>query len=377
MKQSIAYEFRRILMPLIIFTVIAAAFFVVTALSTDFVTNTLYPGTSEIYHIPRNTLAYVPAAILLILCYLVPAMQFAFMMKRRSADLWYSLPIRREKLMLTRLVSGMMLVFVPYTVSFFAGVGVIACSLNAFKMEYYFAMFASSLPLGAMLFGINSFLFTRANTVFDGTVFMIAGMFAVLAPASYIFTCLNIAEITVDYGARNSLNYMPFGPLVRVFSMFDTAILGRDFEMTYAWIPLTIAAVEGVAAYFGLFFTARTHRAEDAEQVSSSPFGYRTLIPYYLLFTAAICVPSVNIPAGSDALIYYLAILVLGAVAYFIYRRSFRLSKRDCFWLFGSFFAGIAVMILLWVIYCSLCSYDPAVGDILFALTRHEISRCL
>lgn len=354
MKQSIAYEFRRIMMPLIIFTVIATAFFAVTALSTTFVTQSLYPGTSVTYYIPRNTLVYVPAAILLILCYLVPAMQFAFMMKRRSADLWYSLPIRREKLIATRLISGLVLVFAPYIVSFLAGVGIIACRLNAFEMEYYFALFASSLPLGAVLFGINAFLFTRANTVFDGAMSMIAGMFAVLAPVLYIFTCLDIAGMDSDYGAKNFLNYMPFGPLVRVFTMFDYAIRGRDFEMEYAWIPLTIAAVEGVAAYFGLFFTARAHRAEDAEQVSSSFFGYRTFIPYYLLFTAAICVPSLNIPSGSDALIYYLAILVLGAVAYFIYRRSFRLSKQDCFWLFGSFFAGIAIALLLWVIYCAL-----------------------
>ena len=43
----------------------------------------------------------------------------------------------------------------------------------------------------------------------------------------------------------------------------------------------------GAAAYFGLFFTAKRHKAENAEQLSSSAFGYKVLIPYCVALIAA------------------------------------------------------------------------------------------
>ena len=108
MKQSIAYEWKRILLPMCIFTVIATAFFVIMALSAEFVFERyLFPNGTQPEMTPKNTLVYVPATVLSVLCYLVPAIQFSYRMKRRSVDLWYSLPVRREKLILVRIVFGM------------------------------------------------------------------------------------------------------------------------------------------------------------------------------------------------------------------------------------------------------------------------------
>ena len=348
MRQSIAYERKRVLMPLCIFTVIATAIFVVMALSTRFVVNRYYYGNSQPVEVAANTLAYVPAIILGLLCYLVPAMQFSYRMKRRSVDLWYSLPVRREKLMLVRLISGLLLIFIPYTVSFFAGLTVIGCRPNMFEMQYYILLYLASLPLGTLLFGVNSFLFTRANSMFDGIVFMISGMFLILAPVSFLFLWADSATPShLDHALTNSLHYITFGPMTELYVVFDSAILGNGLSMEMAWIPYTLAAVTGIAAYFGLIYTARNHRAENAEQLSDSPFGYCVQIPFYLFFIAASTWSDLYRTLGSLMLAGYLIMLVIAAAAYFVYRRSFRLKKGDLISLAASFAGGIALSLIL------------------------------
>ena len=76
-------------------------------------------------------------------------------------------------------VIGLILVFVPYAVAFFAGISVVAMREHFYRFGYYFPYFFISLPLGFLLYGFYAFIFTRANTVLDGVVFMIAWSFAV------------------------------------------------------------------------------------------------------------------------------------------------------------------------------------------------------
>lgn len=342
MKQSIAYEWKRILMPLCIFTAIATAVFAVSALTTKFVRLDL-DGERAV-----NNLVFLPAAILVLLCYLVPAMQFSFRMKRRSVDLWYSLPIAREKLIFVRWLGGLTLILIPYTVSFFVGVAVIACSHHLFQMQYYFALYFASLPLAVLFFGVNCFLFTRANTVFDGVVFMLTGSLLISVPVIFVQTWLQYAGIYhLPYSLPDLTYTATFGPLTHTFDAFGSAILGNGLSVKHAWILYTLASVEGAAAYFGLFFRAKAQRAENAEQISDSPFGYAGLIPYYCFFVTASIAPISFLRLSGSHFVGYLAVIVISFCAYFIYRRSFRLKKKDCICLSASFLGGIAVMILL------------------------------
>ena len=84
MKRQFVYELKRILLPLIVFTAVAAVVFVVAALSTELVRE-YSDGTLHAI----NPLTPVPASILGVLCYIVPVLQFSYRMKTRSADLWY------------------------------------------------------------------------------------------------------------------------------------------------------------------------------------------------------------------------------------------------------------------------------------------------
>lgn len=352
MKRALAYEFKRILLPLCIFTAIATAVFAVAALTSDFIAlrEIAAPGVDGSYstvQVPVNTLVHIPAITLCVLCFIVPAMQFSYRMKRRSVDLWYALPIKREKLVLTRVLGGLALVFVPYAVSYAAGVTVIACSENLFEMQMYVPLFFASLPMGMLLFGVNSFLFSRANTAGDGTVFMLLGAFALAMPMAFADAWL---WQSVPNEIDDLLHYITFGSAAEMFMLFGPAIRGVSTNIPGLWLGCVLAAIEGCAAYFGLFYTARSHRAESAGQISNSPFGYKVLLPWYLFFGIATASVEGGIAMTAAPIAEYLFMLILAFVGYFVYRRSFRLKLYDIISIGGAF-AGSLLLALIcsWV----------------------------
>lgn len=352
MKRALAYEFKRILLPLCIFTAIATAVFAVAALTSDYISirEIAAPGVDGSYstvQVPVNTLVHIPAITLCVLCFIVPAMQFSYRMKRRSVDLWYALPIRREKLVLVRVLGGLALVFVPYAVSYAAGVIVIACSENLFKMLMYVPLFFASLPMGMLLFGVNSFLFSRANTAGDGIVFMLLGAFALAMPMAFADAWL---WQSVPNEIDDLLHYITFGPAAEMFMLFGPAIRGAGTNVPGLWLGSVLAAIEGCAAYFGLFYTARSHRAESAGQISNSPFGYKVLLPWYLFFGIATASVEGGIALTAAPIAEYLFMLILAFVGYFVYRRSFRLKLCDLIGIGGAF-AGSLLLALIcsWV----------------------------
>lgn len=352
MKRALAYEFKRILLPLCIYTAIATAVFAVAALTSDFIAlrEIAAPGVDGSYstiQVPVNTLVHIPAITLCVLCFIVPAMQFSYRMKRRSVDLWYALPVKREKLVLARVLGGLALVFVPYAVSYAAGVTVIACSENLFKMQMYVPLFFASLPMGVLLFGVNSFLFSRANTAGDGIVFMLLGAFALAMPMAFADAWL---WQSVPNEIDDLLHYITFGPAAEMFMLFGPAIRGAGMHVPGLWLGCVLAAIEGCAAYFGLFYTARSHRAESAGQISVSPFGYKVLLPWYLFFGIATASVQGGIALTAAPIAEYLFLLILALVGYFVYRRSFRLKLSDIIGIGGAF-AGSLLLALIcsWV----------------------------
>lgn len=167
MKKAFLYELKRNLLPLAIFSVITAAICVLAVSTTDVEHLTGY--------VSRNSCVWYFMAALMVLCVVVPVMQFSYRMHTRSVDLWYCLPISRKSLIFVRTLVGLILVFVPYTLGYWLGVAGIAMQQpRTFAFVWYLPNYALSLVLGAGLFGVNAFLFTRANRASDGIVFMLA-----------------------------------------------------------------------------------------------------------------------------------------------------------------------------------------------------------
>ena len=280
--------------------------------------------------------------MLAVLCVAVPVMQFSYRMKGRDIDLWYSLPVTREKLTFVRTLGGLMLIFVPYTLSYWLGFVIVLLRENYFALYGYPLYYLASLPLGALLFGVYSFLYTRANSIGDGLVCMAGWTFALMLP----FAFLSVRFPRLDLPRSFSVwQLSPFGLLSWAADYFNEFICADALPalLPLAWtIPL--AALEGAGAYAGLFLTARRHRAENGGQLSSSLWCYRVLVPLYVFILAS--------SLSADAIGTQLAciagafLLVGGFICFVVYRRSFKLKTSDIITLAVSFAAGILVSVL-------------------------------
>ena len=348
MKKQLMYEAKRILLPLLIFTAIACVLYILTALNTDFILTRykLWQDPAGLqadelvpYDAAGNPLTGFVCAILLVLCFVAPVMQYSYRMKKRSVDLWYSLPVTRTKLMLVRTIGGLALVLIPYILSYWLGFAVIACSDNLFELSQYVPLFFTSLSVGVLLYFVNSFLFTRANTVGDGILFLLIWNMIPILPFLLFYLRLHI--VNGIFGSPYL--FCPLTPTISVFNYFSALIRGTSSSIPYAWFLFPLAGLEGAAACFGLFYTAKMHRAEDAGQLSSSAFGYKVLVPFCIVLAVSIF-PVLS--TQSFFYLYYAIILIGGLISYFVYRRSFRLKKQDLLSLICSFVGGILLSLI-------------------------------
>lgn len=109
-----------------------------------------------------------------------------------------------------------------------------------------------------------------------------------------------------------------------------------------ACVASVLAVSEAVAAYVLLFVRADRDQAEDAEQISSSWWGYRILIPVYV-----VCLMCFIPPDFRWDNIFLMAIVLVGAfIGFFAYRRSFRLQRSDFIFIGVTYAVGILLMLI-------------------------------
>ena len=344
MKRAFFYELKRNVMPLAIFAAFAVACSVVYAF-----TATLSYGSGTL----EDSCDGMFTVLLCILCTVVPVMQFSYRMEQRSTDLWYSMPISRKNLMLVRVLGGLVLALVPYTLAYWLGVACVAMQESGFVFAHYLSLWAVSLPLGAGLFGVNAFLFTRANTVRDGILFLV--LWACLLPL-IVATFFSGLRFKLDWDPdlpdylnhRTGLDvasfFFPYSPAAYLSGIFDVLLRGSAvsaFSRFSLWFVLPVAVIEGVGAYVGLFLLSDRDKSENAGQISSSWLGYRTLIPAYIVLLFGVAETLLD-----NSVIVYVIVALIGAALYFAYRRSFRLKKSDVICYAASVVLGIALALI-------------------------------
>ena len=336
MKDALRYELKQILLPLVIFTGAAAAVCLI------------YSGTQSLEY-PRfdaegiyaaDSCVMASTALLAVLCTVTPVMQFSYRMKKRSVDLWYSLPLSRTRLAAVKTVGGLVLTLVPYTVGFWLTVIVVAARGAHFAFEWYPALYFLSVVFGAGLFGVNAFLFTRGNTIGDGIVFLV--LWGALLPMFVFLTQAGFYAYNTDVYLRDpsfediAVSLFTYSPIAVGTDVFDILIRNNVMqtgevlahgEKVMLAVALPVGAVESVAAYVALFLRAERDRAENVGQISSSPMGYKVLIPVYGALMGAM--GRLMYVDGVFVLLLLALTLIGELVLYFAYRRSFRLKRAD------------------------------------------------
>lgn len=328
MKKFFCYEWKKNIWTTALFTVLLTSIYVICVSTMEMVVYYEYSG-SEIV---QDSCSAVVGAMMILLCFLVPVLNFSFKMSKRGVDAFYALPLKKEKLYFVKAMVGLLQVVVPYTIAYWAGFFVLLFRQgNPYVIGWYVPLYFGELLFAVCLYGINVFLFTRANRTEDGVVFMLAYIML-----GYFVVSLIEAFVPKGIPFYIAECFYTFGGQIRFEEIMGDLIRGYDAINITPWMfiyPIVLAAI----AYFLLFFNLRYERGENAEQPSDSWFGYRFLIPAYLALAIAM----------SDLDLLTLCVYFLGGVtALVVYRRKIKFSWKYWLLLAVGIVVGVAIAII-------------------------------
>ena len=286
-----------------------------------------------------------------LLAAVVPIWMFAYKMKKRSADLYYALPLKRGQVLSAKYLLGLVAVYAPFTLAFWLGTlaAVIKYPSDAIAGEYYFAAYFAALPAIFCIYAIACFAFTRANRLIDGMAFIIFWMVALYAVAG------GISRFT--FGIWGYL-YSPIAPLNTISEylsqLIETKSLSgivyiKEYNINMA-IGFTLTGLQAIAATVLLFITERKFKAENIGGVSDSPFGYKVMIP---LLTVGLIL-GINL-IGTAYEIYMVVIIASAAfMLTALYKHTFKIGKIQAIIFASSVVLGVVLSIVASYVYSAI-----------------------
>lgn len=258
--------------------------------------------------------------LVIILAIVIPIYEFSFKMKKISIDQMYSMPIKREKLYITKYLVGLIEIIIPITISFLFMVLLIICKEHMYKTLLFIPYYFGLIIITTILYTLVVFIFTRCNTIIDGVVLI--GLYSLVFLLLFTAIRTRINWSFLQYISSFSI----FSPLTTFDDYLGSLICNNNpseriiNELMWSLIIEIILFFIMTVLFFVLL---KKQKAEDAEQISNSYFGYNLMIPLYLfsIFTIEI--------NASQTLIIIILALIGAYIGYIIKNRSFKPKKMD------------------------------------------------
>lgn len=299
-------------------------------------------------------MGYAPvAAIVLILIFaaVLCVMLFGYMQKRRSVDLFHSLPVRREAMLLGRWCAGITILLAPLLLNFLilwitqAAYGIGVNGWTIFRPM-----------LLVMLMGTAAFTFCMFMAVCSGTMLDTAlSVIGVNAGYPLLILCAFSAVNGLLPGVAISINgqtavLTALAPFAAGFLPFFAELAGWFLPW---WILLTAAMLAGSV------FLYKKRKSESAE--SSFAFPIPKILIRFLLTAVGGMGFGLILSSGGPANFWVGLIagsLIAHVVVEGIYSRGFRLLKKSFRW-YGVFAA--AFLIFYGVLATGFFGYDTRI----------------
>lgn len=325
MRKYVVHLLRKNLFPLAIFTLFCTLLYVVPVAAENYsVWNTRGSPYSP------NLYCGSISAALGVLSVVIPVWLFSYKMDRRSVDLHYALPISRTKILLARFLVGLILLYGSYTVAYIWGVLVTAVKVRRLHLVYFLFLYLASLLPAFLTYSVTAFVYTRANTVWDGIVSVIGAMCVFAAAAQAV------SGLCAAYGLfLNSIDgawFFPFMPLAWETELLGGAIVTGTpkiwFDVATSRYAADVGRVVGgalwvllsVGATAGLILSEKRSRAETCGQVSSSPFCYKVQLPVYAVLLMVLSLAYSNGPTLPILAVFAILLLSL------LYKRTVKVG---------------------------------------------------
>lgn len=318
MKAYFNYLIKTKWLQTIVMTIIPTLIFVlVIALSRQ---SYLHPGG----YINHNDFS-VSVVFIMIVLHVIVVFRFASLRNPKEVDLYYALPISRKRLYLTHLLFGFVQLLFVWTIMFLLGLATFVIMSKGFYNEgFLLLLYFVIIFYLAIIYSIISFVFLKANTIFDGITFII--LFHIL------FLFMSLFLESGGYITRFAVN--PFYSTQKFTAFFlsltTPAPSGYIYDQFIKSIPLIIYNTLFFMGFsiFSFFYDYKNIEKEKTEkigQISDNKFGYRLYIPTIIVFAIA------SIFFVGTVVTYLLIAIFMSAgfIGIFIFRRTAKIKLFD------------------------------------------------
>ncbi len=359
-KSYLGYRIKKSLLSTITFSLLALAItsFYASISADAFMANVGYMGIESL------------ATIVGIIASIIPMVELSVFKSKRNLDTLFFLPISRKSMALAHYLSGLFQVFTIYTVAFIGHWVSLLEYSEYFRLEYMPLYYVLLLLLGVVIYSVFMFLFGEANSMADGVICSLLWILALYAAMYALAYPIRIFAMNYVYGGTSpSMEYfnftrrlsnfagwfLPYAPLNNLTVIFQSVMQGwNNFNGAELYFPTFGEAIEryfphwymffpwiaaGAASVWGYFRTFTRKGAEKAEDISSSPFCYKTLIP---LYGASLTI----LTSESDLVMFFLTVAAM-YIGYAIYRRTFRIKKADVVTIASVALGSLAFLMLI------------------------------
>ena len=319
MSKIIKYYFRERKHIIIIISISLLLITLFNFIDADFVYSYEHYETGEIIYNTRNSplpfLAFIAGA----LSTLFVIMEFNFKMNKISIDKMYSLPVKREKLYLSKLIFVIIEVLIPLTLCFLLAFLIVVSSEHMFKLIYFIPYYLLTVVAVISMVIVLSFAYTRGNSSSDGVINIIAYIFVFAVIAVFIQQLFGIL-----YEDWNSLNFSLYGPLSMICDLMDEKFDNTNYlDVKTSMITSFIFYGLLTCVFFYLFIRLnKLEKSENTLEVSRSNFSYNFFIPVYSITFSMVTIKE-------ETLILVIFIFIATYMGLVIKNKTFKLDKKD------------------------------------------------
>lgn len=330
------------------------------------------------YDSPTNNPLTMIAVIGIVLSVGVPIIEFSYRMRKITIDQMYSFPIKREKIFLAHYITGYIKILIPVTVAVIYFLIDLSVKEHLFDVFYIIPFYFSLL--GTLLIGYSfvTFIFMRGNTVGDGLINMLFGIFfipAIIAlitfhqPYSYPTNAMN--SLNIDFG-----DGFIFKPVIDIIEYFQGEMewyalsqikqaneyleLPHFSANSFGW--LIFHAIFGIASFVLSIILVKKDKSENSMGISNSWFSYKIMIPVYLFV--------ISYTAINAEFIAWLFILIGGFLMYVIYRRTLKIKIIDVIIIVSCVLGGLVISSIIESLIPQRDPMYPAINTVFIQLLR-------
>ena len=339
MKKMFLYYFRRRL-PAMLILMIAMAVMTIIIQSQSSYINYSQSGDYRIETAGQTNPFIYLSIVLSVIVTIIPVMEFSFKMKRRSVDLYYSLPIKRIKLYICKYFVGLaefLILYIPQWLISFIWLATLPSVSNIYDMSYSIYFMLASIGYGILIYTFLTFFYSMGNTLVDGIIFMALA-------SCFLPTLMNVMYSLIlgaNYSDRTFYMrwFFIYSPLFDISGKMHSNMIGGNYgDINILGIILNIAlAILASIAFF--FIHSEKNNAELVGDESDTIFGYKLFIPLYMVTSFKLISSSISA--------LWVVIGLVGYLFYCIYRKSFRIKRNDIITLGVSIIIGLLIAIFV------------------------------